>query len=206
MTQPQGYPPGAPMPPKKTSPLVWVLAGCGTIVVLGGIAFGAVVWWGYHEAKSYAERALDTNLGQRNRVAQLWSDVPPMEGMTSSPQTEMPLAIRALARPFLDTLMRGLNNGKEAGHWDVAFYVVSGKTTHDVETFYVPARMGKYGWQQQGGCASMSQTTFCSFQKREGDKASGLLIIAAEDQEHKSTSLYFIRQEAQEKGNAPGKQ
>jgi hypothetical protein len=102
--------------------------------------------------------------------------------------------------------MRGLNNGKEAGHWDVAFYLSSGKTTRDVETFYVPARMGKYGWQQQGGCANLSQTTFCSFQKREGNKGTGLLIIAADDPEHKSTALYFIRQEAQEKGNAPGKQ
>ena len=101
--------------------------------------------------------------------------------------------------------MRGLNNGKEAGHWDVAFYVVSGKTTRDVEGFYVPARMGKFGWQPQGGCANVTQATFCSFQKQQGDKGSGLLIIAADDDEHKAAALYFIRQEAQEKGNAPGR-
>jgi hypothetical protein len=112
----------------------------------------------------------------------------------------MPLALRALARPFLDGVMRGLNNGKEAGHWDVAFFMVNGKTTHDVEAFYVPAHMGKYGWQQQGGCASLNQTAFCSFQKKEGDKGTGLLIIAADDQQHKSAALYFIRQEAEEKG------
>ena len=205
MTQPQGNLPGAFVPPKKAGPLVWILGGCAVIVFIGGIAVSAVVWWGYHTAKNYAERALDTKAGEMRTVAQLWSDVPPLEGMTPSQQPEMPLAIRALMRPFLDTLMRGLNNGQEAGDWDVAYFMVNGKTTHDVEAFYVPARMQKYGWQQQGGCANLSQATFCSFQKQQGDKRTGLLVVAADDQEHKSTVLYFIRQEAQEKGNAPGK-
>jgi hypothetical protein len=201
--QPQGNLQGgfAP-PPKKTNPLVWVLAGCAVFVMVGGVAASFALWWGYHRAKNYAERALETNTGEMKRVAQLWSDVPPLEGMTQSQQTEMPMAIRVIARPFLDTLMRGLNDGKEAGHWDVAFYVINGKTTRDVEAFYVPARMEKYGWQQQGGCANANQVTFCSFQKHEGAKAIGLLIIAADDQEHGSTSLYFLRQEAQEQGDA----
>jgi hypothetical protein len=201
MTQPQGYLPGAPTPPKKTSPVVWLFAGCAVFVLIGGVVAAAVVWWGYHQAKSYAESALETNAGDMKRVAQLWSDVPPMEGMTQSQQTEMPLALRAIARPFLDALMRGLNNGKEAGHWDVAYFMLNGKTTRDVEGFYVAARMGKYGWQQQGGCAAMAASTLCSFQKQEGDKRTGLLIIAADDQEHKATALYFVRQEAQGKGN-----
>jgi hypothetical protein len=183
-------------PPKKTNPLVWILSGCAVIALLGAIAVSAVVWWGYHKAKS----ALETETGEMHRVAQLWSDVPPLEGMTPSQQTEMPLAIRVIARPFLDAMMRGLNNGKEAGHWDVAFYVLNGKTTRDVEAFYVPARMQKYGWQQQGGCATANQLTFCSFQKKEGDKAAGLLIISADDQEHKSTALYFLRQDARAGG------
>ena len=203
MTQPQGNPPGAWTPPKKTSPVVWVLVGCAVIVVVGTVAVSAVVWWGYHQAKSYAERALETNAGDMKSVAQLWSDVPPLEGMTQSQQAEMPLAVRALARPFLDALLRGLNNGKEAGHWDVASYMSKGKTTRDVEAFYVPARMRKYGWQEQGGCANMNQVIFCSFQKKEGSKSAGLLVVATDDDEHKSATLFFIRQEAEEKGNAP---
>jgi hypothetical protein len=208
MTQPQGYQPpppgyqpGPPVPPKKTSPVVWILSGCAIIVVLGAIVVGAVAWFGYRAAKN----ALDTSAGQMNSVTQLWSDVPPLEGMTPSQQAEMPLAIRLLARPFLDALMRGLNNGKEAGHWDVAFYVVTGKTIRDVEAFYVPARMGKFGWQPQGGCANMSQAVFCSFQKKAGDKGTGLLIVAADDEQTKSTALYFIRGEGQETGNETGK-
>jgi len=204
MMQPQTNLPGASTPSKNTSPLVWVLAGCITVVGFGGIVAAGVVWWSYRQAKSYATRALETSAGgEMKSVARLWSDVPALEGMTQS-QTEMPLAIRVLARPFLDTLMRGLNNGKPAGHWDVAAYMAAGKTTHDVEAFYVKERMGKYGWEQQGGCANLEQATFCSFQKREGQKATGLLIVAADDQEHKSTALYFIRQEAQEEGDASG--
>jgi hypothetical protein len=206
MTQPQGNLQGGLTPPKKAGPLVWVLAGCAVVVLVGGVAVSVVVWWGYHKAKSYAEEALQTNAGEMKSVAQLWSDVPPLEGMTSTRQTQMPLALRALARPFLDSVMRGLNDGKEAGHWDVAYFMLNGKTTRDVEAFYVPARMGKYGWQQQGGCANLSQATFCSFQKQEGGKGTGLLVIAADDQEHKSTALYFIRQEVQERGNAPARQ
>jgi hypothetical protein len=202
MTQPQGNLPGAVAPPKKTSPLVWILGGCAVFVGLGGIAVAVLVWWGYHAAKT----ALETRAGEMNRVTQLWSDVPPLEGMTQSQQAEMPLAIRAVARPFLDALMKGLNNGKDAGHMDVAFFALGGKTPHDVETFYVPARMQKHGWQQQGGCANLSQVIFCSFQKQEGDKGTGLLVIAADDQEHKSTALYYMRQESQAKGNAPARQ
>jgi hypothetical protein len=165
--------------------------------MMGGIAVAGVLWWGYHKAKSYAEGALETNSGEMRSVAQLWSDVPPFEGMTKSQDAEMPLAIKVIARPILDTMMKGLNNGKDAGHWDVAFFTVSAKTTHDVEAFYTPARMQKYGWQQQGGCANLSQAAFCSFQKQEGKKGTGLLVIAADDQEHKSTVLYFVRQQAQ---------
>jgi hypothetical protein len=205
MTQPLGNLPGAVTPPKKPRPVVWILGGCAVVAVLAGVAVCGVVWWGYHTAKSYAERALETTGGETRRVAQLWSDVPPLEGMTQSQQTEMPLAIKVLVRPFLDALMRGLNNGKEAGHWDVAYFMLNAKTTRDVEAFYLPARMQKFGWQQQGGCTNVSQVAFCSFQKQEGDKRTGLLIIAADDQEHKSTALYFMRQEAEEKGNAPSR-
>jgi hypothetical protein len=197
MTQPYGGPPGAAAP-KKPNPAVWILAGCATIVVLGGIAGIAAVWWGYNRAKSYAEETLQPGSGPMTSVAQLWSDVPPMEGMAQSHETQMPLALKAIMRPFLDGVMRGLNNGKEAGHWDVAYFMLSGKTTRDVEAFYVPARMSQYGWKQQGGCANVVQATFCSFQKQEGVKGTGLLVIATDDQEHKSTVLYFIRGENQE--------
>src|ERR1051325_5985219 len=67
MTQPQPNPPGAWTPstsPKKTGPLVWIPVGCSVIVFVGAVSVAVIVSWGYHTAKSYAERALDTNAGE----------------------------------------------------------------------------------------------------------------------------------------------
>lgn len=201
MTQPQANPPGAVTPPKRPGPAAWVLAGCAVFVIFGGIVFCGVAWWGYREASGYARRALETSGDGMKTVAQLWADVPPLEGSTQSQQAQMPLAVRILARPFLDTMMKGLNDGKDAGHWDVAFLTSNGKTIRDVESFYVPDRMEKYGWQKQGGCADVNQVSFCSFQKQERGDKIGLLIVAADDPATKSTALYFIRQSAREQGN-----
>jgi hypothetical protein len=48
---------GAPAPKKGTSPLVWILAGCGGLVVIAGIIFALLTYWGYNKAKSYVETA-----------------------------------------------------------------------------------------------------------------------------------------------------
>ncbi len=50
--------PAAPAPQKKgTSPLVWILGGCGGVLVLAAIAFAVVTYWGVHKLKGYAESA-----------------------------------------------------------------------------------------------------------------------------------------------------
>lgn len=56
---PQPQPPATPaVPPKKgTSPLVWILIGCGGLIVIGTIVIGGVFWWGAHKLKNYAEEA-----------------------------------------------------------------------------------------------------------------------------------------------------
>ncbi len=81
-------------------------------------------------------------------VADLWSDVPPMDGMTTAQQIEMPAALKALARPIMDTMMRGLNNGQDAGHWDWITFSLSATAPADVQAFYTPERMSPFGWQK----------------------------------------------------------
>ena len=50
----------APAAPKKgTSPLVWILAGCGGLIVVVGIILGGLAYWGYHKAKGYVHKATD---------------------------------------------------------------------------------------------------------------------------------------------------
>lgn len=203
--QPQQNLPGPPA--KKTNPLLWILGGCAVFLLIGGIAVSVFLYWGYHKAKTYVDQVATP--GGMTNVAELWSDVPPMDGMTPSQQVDMPMGLKILARPILDGMMRGLNDGADPGHWDWTAFTLSGKTTADVEAFYTSERMEKSGWKPQGGCASMSPNgssdaaTFCAFQKQEGDKMTGLLIIAANDKENNAASLFFIRQEAQEKSKKP---
>jgi hypothetical protein len=60
-TPPMAPPPAqpAPAPPAKkgTSPLVWVLAGCGGLIVIIGLIFAGLTYWGYHKAKGFVETA-----------------------------------------------------------------------------------------------------------------------------------------------------
>ena len=132
-------------------------------------------------------------------VAELWSDVPRMDGITKS-EGEMPAGLRLLVRPVLGGMMRGLNDGKDAGDWDVAFYTVTGKTPKDVKDFYAPARMATYGWEQKGNSACMNlsgeRAIMCAFTKRAGNKDVGLAIISAADDQGQQTSIFFLRNEA----------
>ena len=140
-----------------------------------------------------------TGGGGMKAVAELWSDVPRMDGITKS-EGEMPSWLRLLARPVLNTMMRGVNDGKDAGDWDVAFFTVTGKTPKDVMDFYTPARMTNYGWERKGNsnCMNLSgdRAVLCAFVKSAGGKDVGLAVIAALDDEGKQTSIFFLRNEA----------
>lgn len=133
-------------------------------------------------------------------VSSLWSDVPPMDGMTTAQQIEMPTWLKALARPIMDTMMRGLNNGSDAGHWDWTAFTLSGKAPADVQAFYTPDRMSAFGWQQADtACMPMSENgVLCSFTKEEAGKTTGLIILAATDEQKKETSVFFLRAEGVE--------
>lgn len=65
---PPNYPPSAPPPapvvtPKKTSPWLWVLAGCGTLLVIGIIAIAGVSFFAYRKMQ---QAGLDPALMQKN--------------------------------------------------------------------------------------------------------------------------------------------
>jgi hypothetical protein len=101
-------------------------------------------------------------------------------------------------------MMNGVNNGKDAGHWDWTGYSISGKTAADVQHFYTAEQMAGNGWSSEGGCSTMDaglgsdQPAFCAFQKEKDNKKSGLLIIATNDKPGNAVSVFFIRQESQE--------
>lgn len=133
-------------------------------------------------------------------VSSLWSDVPPMDGMVASQQVEMPVWLKALARPIMDTMMRGLNDGQDAGHWDWTAFTLSGKTPAEVQAFYTPELMATYGWQQgEAACLPMGENgVLCSFTKEESGKTTGLIVLAATDEQKQETSVFFLRAEGVE--------
>src|SRR5262245_32112548 len=198
---PSTPPPPPTTPAKKSNTLLYVLLGCGAFLLIGGLIFAGLTWWGYHKAKNYVEKELGANSG--SKVAQLWSDVPRMDGMDESQQIEMPVGLKIIANKMLDGMMRGVNDGKDAGHWDWAAFSVKGKTPSDVQTFYTAERMTEHGWKPEGGCTNMpagtgsDQASFCAFTKQEGQKGTGLIMISAEDKENQAVSIFFIRQEGQ---------
>jgi hypothetical protein len=191
-------PPPPTTPIKKSNTLLYVLLGCGAIIIIGGLLFAGLSWWTYHKAKSYVEKELGAASG--SKVAELWNDVPRMDGMDQSQQIEMPVGLKIIASKMLDGMMRGVNNGKDAGHWDWAAFSVKGKTPNEVQTFYTAERMSEHGWKSEGGCTNMpggEDATFCAFTKQEGQKGTGLIIISTLDKESNATSMFFIRQEGQ---------
>jgi hypothetical protein len=55
--------PGAPPPGKKSNVLLWVLGGCGSLILLVIIAFVGIGYWGMHKAK---EAGIDPELMKKN--------------------------------------------------------------------------------------------------------------------------------------------
>ncbi|HEX2697281.1 MAG TPA: hypothetical protein VHM28_06190 [Anaerolineales bacterium] len=136
----------------------------------------------------------DTNM---TAVSSLWSDVPPMDGMGEAQAIDMPAWLKALASPIMDAMMRGLNNGSDAGHWDWVAFMLSNKLPADVQAFYTPDRMSGFGWQQaEAACLPMTENgVLCSFTKEENSKTTGLIVLAATDEQKKETSVFFLRAE-----------
>ena len=144
----------------------------------------------------------DPNL---KKTADLWSDVPRMEGLASS-EAEMPVYVKILMRTALNNLYR-LNNANEdrtpaTGDWAV---FSTTKTPDDIKNFYTNARMTSFGsWaaSKDSTCSSGNQTGFsgvgCVFAKTINKRDIGLLIVAAQDEQKKQTNVFFVRVEQEE--------
>jgi hypothetical protein len=137
-------------------------------------------------------------------AADLWSDVPRMDGLTPSELEELPLPVKLLMRTILGNLGTLNEEGEDqtTGNIDWISYNSSG-TPADVENFYTAEAMAAHGWSVDGSqaCASGSASglaqngTFCSFNKTEGGEDQLLAIIATQEEAGKPTSVFFLRLE-----------
>ena len=126
-------------------------------------------------------------------VANLWSDVPPLEGAKKA-NLDIPLA----ARLVMQTMMKSMS--QEGGSMDFIAFTTS-KTPAEVQSFYTKERMAAAGWkgeeatgctgEETGGAANLG--SLCLFTKRDGAKQVGLAIIVAQDDTSKQTNVFYAR-------------
>lgn len=163
------------------------------------VLFGALVFGGASCGKIKTITGDDQNL---KKVGDLWSDVPRMDGLGPS-EAEMPIYVKLLMRTTLNNLGR-LNNENEdrtrsAGDWVV---FTTAKLPEDVKNFYTNDRMTSFGgWEasKNSTCLNGSEYSFtgvgCVFSKDSNNLATGLLIVAAQDEQKKQTTVFFVRVE-----------
>src|SRR5262249_17729999 len=142
-----------------------------------------------------------TGGGTFKAVGSLWDDVPAMDGLGKPVDAELPASIRLFMRTGVNLMMKGLGEGSP--EWDWLMFSTT-KTPDDVNTFYTTARMAAapYSWASDAsGCVSGQQSigqggVYCAFTKEQGNKQSGVLIIATQDDKTKETSVVFLRGES----------
>jgi hypothetical protein len=137
-------------------------------------------------------------------ATQLWSDVPPMTGLTPSEMEDVPLPIKLLMRTILGNLGRLNPEGTDqsTGNIDWISYDLNGTPT-DVSNFYTTELMSANGWEADSttACASGAATgatgsgAFCGFKKTENGTEKILGIIATQEDASKPTSVFFLRLE-----------
>ncbi|MBI4671364.1 MAG: hypothetical protein HY741_06805 [Chloroflexi bacterium] len=147
--------------------------------------------------------AVNTLTGGDNfkAVGALWSDVPAMDGLGKPIEAELPSSIKLFMRTGVNLMMKGL--GEDAPEWDWLMFNTT-KTPDDIKNFYTTSRMAAapYNWASDAsGCVSGQQAiaqggVFCVFNKEQGDKQIGLLIITVQDEKSKETSVFFLRGES----------
>ncbi|HEY5983600.1 MAG TPA: hypothetical protein VIU38_09005, partial [Anaerolineales bacterium] len=151
-------------------------------------------------------KAVDSATGGENfkPAAALWSDVPPMDGLTPGQLQDLPLPIKLLVRTILGNLGRLNAPGEDqtTGNIDWISYDHAG-TPQDVAAFYTADLMASNGWAQTegSGCSTASADgvpqggVFCVFTKEGGGTTTQLAIIATQEDASKPTGVFFLRLE-----------
>jgi hypothetical protein len=148
--------------------LALVLGGCGVVNTLTG--------------------------GGSKTVANLWPDVPAMDGMTKV-DADLPLPIRLAVQGLMRTQTTGGNNDMRLDNFEVVIFNTP-KTPADVGAFYNKERMTPQGWKVPDGPACLGDATvgsFCFFNKKTGTQDNMLIIGSAREDGKANTVVYFLR-------------
>ncbi len=130
-----------------------------------------------------------TGGGNATPAADLWADVPKLDGATKT-STELPLPAKAIIGATM------------SGKFDFVSYKTN-KTPDDIKAAYSAETMQGLGWNSDsGGCNSIQASTgggsqpaagFCIFTRTDGDKQSMLMIVLGQADDGKDTQLFYVR-------------
>jgi hypothetical protein len=152
-----------------------------------------------------AEKGIDKALNTQ-RVGQLWSDVPRMDGLNDSPTEDLPVAIKLVMHAFVNMVLNSDKAQKTPVSIDWIFFKYQGSET-DINTFYTAEKMKSSGnWDLPEGMKSPCMDgkekglpgDVCLFQKTENGKQHGLIMIAQRtDEKDAPVLIYFLRAESE---------
>jgi hypothetical protein len=145
-----------------------------------------------------------------NTVANLWSDVPPIQGAQKI-SLDLPLTVQLAIQALIKTSAASEGGNIDSFDW-IAFS--TNQSPQQVAAFYTNQRMVGAGWKldkDQPGCVSGGDTSgiggaFCAFAKGKGtanEKASVLFIVPVQDDKTKQTQVYYVRLEGIIAGGTP---
>ena len=138
--------------------------------------------------------------GGGKSAADLWPDVPQMQGMTKQ-AGELPLPIKLAVQA-----MAKASTASEDVQLDNLEFIAftSAKGPDDIKTFYSNESMQAQGWtlKDQPGCSAGDGAEaqvpmaggFCMFGREDADgKTTVLLIMAAKEEGKAESNIYFAR-------------
>lgn len=143
-------------------------------------------------------KAVDSVAPSGGQAAELWPDVPSMEGLTKV-DIELPLPVRLIIQAAMQQTMS--EAGDKNGSMEfIAFN--TNKTAKDVTDFYTTERMKEAGWNLPNapGCSgntadeqSKDVGSFCLFGKQEGNTANMLFVVITQSDKADQTNVFYIR-------------
>ncbi|MBI4670672.1 MAG: hypothetical protein HY741_03260 [Chloroflexi bacterium] len=138
-------------------------------------------------------------------VANLWSDVPALDGATKV-NLDLPLPVQLIIQGFIQAANNDSSSDTRLDKFDFIAYQ-SALTPQQVAEFYTLEKMQAAGWNSSDtpGCTAGTGDTsgsagFCVFGKTgDGGKQTVLLILPVQDDQTKQTQVFYIRFEGTKK-------
>ncbi|MFN8455804.1 MAG: hypothetical protein U0401_14250 [Anaerolineae bacterium] len=168
------------------------------ILITVAMVLGLIFTLGCGLIDQALNKAVDSVAPSGGQAAELWPDVPPMEGLTKV-DIELPLPVRLIIQAAMQQTMS--EAGDKNGSMEFIAFNTS-QTAKDVTDFYTIERMKEAGWNAPSapGCAgntandqSKDAGSFCLFGKQEGNTANMLFVVITQGDKSDQTNVFYIR-------------